>query len=155
VTGMRRRWLAALAAVAVVVAGVVVLRAGDPDPPDAPSRQGVGIREGGTVRVASTFEVSGFNPNTSKDYSPGVQDVAVSVYPSVFRIQPNFTVRLDHSFMMSAELTSQDPPDHHLPDPARCHLVGRHPDQRRRLPVPVAELQRDQPQDRRGHDHRL
>ena len=107
-TGMRRwRWLAALAAVAVVVAGVVVLRAGDPR--GESSRQGVGIREGGTVRVASTFEVSGFNPNTSKDYSPGVQDVAVSVYPSVFRIQPDFTVRLDQSFMMSAELTSQDP----------------------------------------------
>jgi peptide/nickel transport system substrate-binding protein len=105
---MRRwRWLAALAAVTVVVAGVVVLRAGDPR--GESSRQGVGIRDGGTVRVASTFEVSGFNPNTIKDYSPGVQDVAVSMYPSVFRIQPDFSVRLDRSFMVSAELTGQDP----------------------------------------------
>lgn len=107
-TAMRRwRWLAALAAVAVVVAGVVVLRAGDPR--GESSRQGVGIRDGGTVRVTSTFEVTGFNPNTSKDYNPGVQDVAVTVYPSVFRIQPDFTVRLDQTFMTSAELTSHDP----------------------------------------------
>jgi peptide/nickel transport system substrate-binding protein len=106
--GGRRWWrLAALAAVAVVVAGVVVLRARDPR--GESSQQGVGIREGGTVRVASTFEVTGFNPNTSKDQGPGVQDVAVSVYPSVFRIQPDFSVRLDQSFMISAELTSQDP----------------------------------------------
>ena len=98
--GRRWWWLAALAAVAVVVAGVVVLRARDPR--GESSRQGVGIREGGTVRVASTFAVTGFNPNTSKDQGPGVQDVAVSVYPSVFRIQPDFSVRLDQSFMVSA-----------------------------------------------------
>jgi ABC-type transport system substrate-binding protein len=106
-TGRRWRWLAALAAVAVVVAGVVVLRASDPR--GESSRQGVGMREGGIVRVASTFEVTGFNPNTSKDYNPGVQDVAVTVYPSVFRIQPDFSVRLDQTFMISAELTSHDP----------------------------------------------
>ena len=59
-----------------------------------PDRQKAAIREGGTVRVAARFEPSGFNPNTSADSGPGVQDVAVSVYPSVFRVHPDFSVRL-------------------------------------------------------------
>jgi peptide/nickel transport system substrate-binding protein len=102
-----RRWLAALAAVAVVVAGVVVLRTGDT--PDAPSPQRVRIQEGGTVRTATIEEPSGFNPNTSKDDGIAVQAVAVTMYPSVFRVHPDFSVRLDPTFMVSAELTSHDP----------------------------------------------
>jgi peptide/nickel transport system substrate-binding protein len=107
VTGRRRRWLAGLAAGAVVVAAVVALRGGGGA--DDPGRQDVQVREGGTVRVASTIEVTGFNPNTSKDEGPAVQDIAVSVYPSVFRIHPDFSVRLDQTFMAAAELTGHDP----------------------------------------------
>jgi peptide/nickel transport system substrate-binding protein len=99
----RRRWLAA-GIVLLVVAGAVWLRTGD-----SSSRRGVGIREGGTVRVAARFEPSGFNPNTSEDSGPGIQDVAVAVYPSVFRTHPDLSVQLDKTFMASAELTSQDP----------------------------------------------
>jgi peptide/nickel transport system substrate-binding protein len=33
----------------------------------------------------------------------------VTVYPSVFRIQPDFSVQLDRTFMVAAELTSQNP----------------------------------------------
>jgi peptide/nickel transport system substrate-binding protein len=106
--GARRgRWLAALAAVGVVVAGVVILRTGDLA--DAPSRPKVEIREGGTVQVTAVSEPSGFNPHTSKDESVALQAVAVTVYPSVFRIHPDFSVQLDQTFMVSAELTSQDP----------------------------------------------
>jgi ABC-type transport system substrate-binding protein len=105
VTGLGRwRWPALAAALVVAAAGAVVLRGGGkPDP------QRAGIREGGTVRVAAIYEPSGFNPNTSADWGPGVQDVAVSVYPSVFRIHPDFSVQLDQTFMVSAELTSHDP----------------------------------------------
>ena len=92
----------------IVIAGVLLLRAGG-DPTGGSGRQGLGIREGGTVRVASTFEVSGFNPNTSKDNSTAVQEVAVTMYPSVFRVHPDLSVRLDQAFMVSAELTSHDP----------------------------------------------
>ena len=105
-TGRRRRWLAGLAAGAVVVAAVVALNRGGAD---SPGRQDVRVREGGTVRVASTIEVTGFNPSTSEDSGPAVQDIAVSVYPSVFRIHPDFSVRLDQTFMVAAELTGQDP----------------------------------------------
>jgi peptide/nickel transport system substrate-binding protein len=101
------RWLAALAALAIAVAAVVLLRTADPE--DEPNQQGAGIREGGTVRFATTDEPSGFNPNTSKDDSTAVRNIVVTVYPSVFRVHPDFSVRLDQSFMAGAELTSQDP----------------------------------------------
>jgi peptide/nickel transport system substrate-binding protein len=105
VSGMRRwRWLAAVALLIIAVAGGALLRA-DGDS----GRHGIGIREGGTVRVAALFEPSGFNPNTSEDSGPGLQDVAVTVYPSVFRIHPDFSVQLDPTFMVSAELTSHEP----------------------------------------------
>jgi glutathione transport system substrate-binding protein len=105
----RRRWLAALAAVAVVVAGVVVLRTGDT--PEAPSPQTVRVRiqEGGTVRATAIQEPTGFNPNTSKDFGVAVQAVAATMYPSVFRVHPDFSVQLDPTFMVSATLTGHDP----------------------------------------------
>jgi ABC-type transport system substrate-binding protein len=106
VTGGRRRWLAGLAAAAVVVVVVAALRGGDAG--DL-GRQEVEVRDGGVLRVASTFEVTGFNPNTSEDWGPAVQDIAISVYPSVFRIHPDFSVRLDQTLMAGAELTGQDP----------------------------------------------
>ena len=105
-TGGARRWLAGLAAAAVVVVAVVALRGGgDGDR----GRQEVEVREGGTVRVAAFFEPSGFNPNTSEDSGPGLQDVAVTMYPSVFRVHPDFSARLDQTFMAAAELTGHDP----------------------------------------------
>jgi peptide/nickel transport system substrate-binding protein len=108
VTGGRRRWLAGLAAAAVVVVAVVALRDGGDDAAD-PGPQKVEVRDGGVVRVASTLEVTGFNPNTSEDSGPAVQDIAETVYPSVFRVHPDFSVRLDQTFMVGAELTGQDP----------------------------------------------
>jgi peptide/nickel transport system substrate-binding protein len=108
VSGVRRwRWLAALAAAAVVVAGVVVLRTGDA--PEAPSPQRVRIQEGGTVRATAIQEPNGFNPNTSTDAVVAVQAVAATMYPSVFRVHPDFSIRLDPTFMLAAELTSHDP----------------------------------------------
>ena len=107
-SGVRRRqWLAALAAVTVVVAGALVLRTGDTL--EAPSPQRVSIQEGGTVRTTAVQEPSGFNPNTSKDNTIAVQAVAATIYPSVFRTHPDLSVRLDPTFMVSAELTSHDP----------------------------------------------
>ena len=107
-TGGRRRWLAGLAAAAVVVVAVVALRDGGDDAAD-PGGQKVEVRDGGVVRVAGTLEVTGFNPNTSEDSGPALQDIAVSVYPSVFRVHPDFSVRLDQTFMVDAELTGQAP----------------------------------------------
>jgi glutathione transport system substrate-binding protein len=108
-TGMRGwRWLAVLAAVAIAVAGVALFRTGTGTTGES-SRQEVGIRDGGVVRVAAIDEPPGFNPNTSKDATPWVLNVVSTVYPSVFRVHPDLSVRLDQTFMAGAELTSQDP----------------------------------------------
>ena len=116
----------------------------------------VEIREGGTVQTTAIQEPSGFNPHTSKDGGGvALQPVAATMYPSVFRIHPDFSFQLDQTFMASAELTSHRSPDHHLPDPTRGQLVGRHADHRRRLHLSVGAPQRHQPQDRRGHDRRV
>ena len=61
------------------------------------------------MRATAILEPSGFNPNTSKDAGVAVQAVAVTMYPSVFRVHPDFSVQLDQTFMVSAELTSHDP----------------------------------------------
>ena len=152
---MRRwRWLAALAAVALAVAGVVVLRTDDT--PDAPSPQRVRIREGGTVQTTAIQEPSGFNPNTSKDGGRvALQAVAATMYPSVFRIHPDFSVQLDQTFMVSAELTSHDP---------QTITYQIRPEARWSDGTPITaddfhylwqHLQRHQPQDRRVHHRRL
>ena len=38
-----------------------------------------------------------------------LQAVAVTMYPSVFRVHPDFSIRLDPTFMVAAVLTSHDP----------------------------------------------
>jgi glutathione transport system substrate-binding protein len=103
----RWRWLAGLAAAAIAVATVAVLRTGGD--PTGDSGEQVGVREGGILRVAAIDEPRGFNLNTSKDASVALQNVVATVYPSVFRVHPDFTVHLDEAFMAGAELTSQDP----------------------------------------------
>jgi peptide/nickel transport system substrate-binding protein len=110
VSAVRSRWLAA-ALVLALVAGVLVWATvgADRQRPTGTADQAAGIREGGTVRFAANGEPTGFNPNTSKDSSPAVQDVVGNVYPSVFRPQPDFSVRLDSELMEGAELTSEQP----------------------------------------------
>ena len=104
----RRRWLAALAAVALAVAGVAVLRTDDT--PDPPSPQRVRIQEGGRVQTTAIQEPSGFNPHTTKDGGGvALQAVDATMYPSVFRIHPDFSFRLDQTLMASAKLTSHNP----------------------------------------------
>ena len=105
---MRRWWPVVLAAAVVAVAGSLLVSARD-DPTSGSDPPQVAMREDGTVRVAATWEVTGFNPSTSKDGGPGPQDVAVTMYPSVFRARPDFSVQLDTTFMAGAEQTSQDP----------------------------------------------
>jgi ABC-type transport system substrate-binding protein len=106
---VRTRWLTG-AAVLLVVAGVAWVTLGLGARRTATTGgQPAGIREGGTVTFAARGEPSGFNPNTSIGNGPDVQNVVENVYPSVFRTQPDLSVRLDRDLMDSAELTSQRP----------------------------------------------
>jgi peptide/nickel transport system substrate-binding protein len=108
VSAVRGRWL--VAAVVLLVAGAVAwatLGPGWPRPAGTGGRP-AGIREGGTVTFAGG-EPTGFNINTSKDSGTFAQDVVGNVYPSVFRIHPDLSVRLDAELMESAELTAERP----------------------------------------------
>jgi peptide/nickel transport system substrate-binding protein len=106
---VRTRWLVG-AVVVLVVAGVAWVTLGLGPRRTAPtSGQPAGIREGGTVTFAAADEPTGFNPDTSTDASPWVQNVVENVYPSVFRTDPDLRVRIDRNLMDSAELTSQRP----------------------------------------------
>jgi peptide/nickel transport system substrate-binding protein len=110
VRAVRSRWLVA-AVVLLLGAGALVWATGggDRSPPAGDADRAAGIREGGTVRFAAIGEPAGFNPNTSGNNSPEVQHVVGNVYPSVFRVQPDFSVRLDGELMEGAELTSEQP----------------------------------------------
>jgi peptide/nickel transport system substrate-binding protein len=61
------------------------------------------------VTFAAIGEPTGFNPHTSVNNSPELQNVVVNVYPSVFRPQPDFSVHFDRELMVSAELTAEEP----------------------------------------------
>jgi peptide/nickel transport system substrate-binding protein len=67
------------------------------------------IQEGGTLSYAADQEQAGFNPNTSKDNLFALSNIVTGIYPSVFNLHPDFTVKLNTDFMDSAELTTQDP----------------------------------------------
>jgi peptide/nickel transport system substrate-binding protein len=108
VSAVRGRWLAA-AVVLLIVAGTLVWATGDRRRPAGGAGQAAGIRDGGTVRFAANGEPTGFNPHTSENNSTTVQDAVGNVFPSVFRAQPDLTVRLDGELMAGAELTSEQP----------------------------------------------
>jgi len=106
---VRIRWLVGVVVV-LVVAGVAWAMFGfGPRRTTSTGGQPAGIREGGTVTFAARGEPTGFNPNTSIGNGPDVQNVVENVYPSVFRTQPDLSVRLDRRLMESAELTDERP----------------------------------------------
>jgi peptide/nickel transport system substrate-binding protein len=106
-SAVRRRRVAA-AVVLLLVAGALVWATGRGDR-RRPADQATAIRDGGTVTFAANGEPTGFNPNTSANSGPAVQDVVGNVLPSVFRTHPDFSVRLDRELMAGAVLTSKRP----------------------------------------------
>ena len=79
---------------------------GDTDGDTATTVEG---QEGGTVTFASDQEPEGWNVNTASENLAALQWLVVEVYPSVFRVLPDFTIELDEDLMESAELVSEDP----------------------------------------------
>ena len=73
------------------------------------------------------------------------------MYPSVFRVHPDFSVQLDPTFMVSAELTSHDPQ-------TITYQIRPEASWSDGTPITADDFiylwrapQRHQPQDRRGH----
>jgi peptide/nickel transport system substrate-binding protein len=70
---------------------------------------GTAIKEGGTLTYAADQEPTGFNNNTSKDNGTSVLNVVINLFPPVFRLHPDYSVRLNQDMMDSATQTSADP----------------------------------------------
>jgi peptide/nickel transport system substrate-binding protein len=110
VTLPKREWLVGWAFLLLIIAGVAYFALKNADTPQSTSRNFTGpIKQGGTVNFAAGSELTGFNINTAKDNSTSLNNIVINLYPQVFHVQPDFTVKLDEHFMESAEQTSSDP----------------------------------------------
>lgn len=65
--------------------------------------------ESGEVVVASDQEPRGWNPNHAAHNLFALGMLTELVYPQVFRITPELEVEVDETFMVRAEMTSEDP----------------------------------------------
>lgn len=69
----------------------------------------VEVRSGGTLTFAADQEPPGFNVNTTGGNTLAGANVVRNLVPTVFVIQPDFTLKLNTELMDSVELTRQDP----------------------------------------------
>jgi peptide/nickel transport system substrate-binding protein len=99
------RWVALVAGLAMIAAAC----GGGGNNNGNTSEGQAQIKDGGTLNTAADQEQAGFNQNTSKDNLQALKNITTNVYPSVFLVHPDFTVKLDTALMDSADLTSQDP----------------------------------------------
>jgi peptide/nickel transport system substrate-binding protein len=67
------------------------------------------LKDGGTLAYAADQEPTGFNNNTSKDNGTSVLNVVINMFPPVFRLHPDYSVKLNTELMDSADQTSADP----------------------------------------------
>jgi peptide/nickel transport system substrate-binding protein len=67
------------------------------------------IKDGGTLAYAADQEPTGFNNNTSKDNGTSVLNVVINIFPPVFRLHPDYSVKLNTELMDSATQTGTDP----------------------------------------------
>jgi peptide/nickel transport system substrate-binding protein len=67
------------------------------------------IKDGGTLSYAADQEPTGFNNNTSKDNGTSVLNVVINMFPPVFRLHPDYSVKLNTELMDSAAQTATDP----------------------------------------------
>ena len=67
------------------------------------------IKDGGALSYAADQEPTGFNNNTSKDNGTSVLNVVINMFPPVFRLHPDYSVKLNTELMDSATQTSADP----------------------------------------------
>ena len=74
-----------------------------------PGSSATAIKDGGTLSYAADQEPTGFNNNTSKDNGTSVLNVVINMFPPVFRLHPDFSVRLNGELMDAATQTSADP----------------------------------------------
>ena len=106
---MHRLRTVRLAALLVGLAMVAAGCGGGDDEGGDTSGGSAQIQPGGTLNYAADQEPTGFNNTTSKDNGTSVANIVISMYPSAFHSQPDFTVKMNDEFLDSAEQTSEDP----------------------------------------------
>jgi glutathione transport system substrate-binding protein len=100
------RWAALLVGLALIAAAC----GGDDSGGGGGTSSGTAqIQPGGTLNYAADQEPTGFNNRTSANNGTSVYNVVINLFPQPFHAQPDFTVKLDETFMDSAEQTSADP----------------------------------------------
>jgi peptide/nickel transport system substrate-binding protein len=100
------RWAALLVGLALIAAAC---GGGDDSGGGGTSGGTAEIKPGGTLNYAADQEPTGFNNRTSANNGTSVYNVVINLFPQPFHAQPDFTVKLDETFMDSAEQTSADP----------------------------------------------
>jgi peptide/nickel transport system substrate-binding protein len=97
-----------LAALLVGLAMVAAACGGGDEGGDTSGGTGA-VQPGGTLNYAADQEPTGFNENTSKDNGTSVLWITINMFPRAFLPQPDFTVKMDDTWLDSAEQTSEDP----------------------------------------------
>ena len=100
------RLAALLVGLAMVAAGC---GGGDDNGGGGTSGGSAQVQQGGTLNYAADQEPTGFNNNTSKDNGTSVLNVVINMFPPVFRLHPDYSVKLNTELMDSATQTSTDP----------------------------------------------
>ena len=132
-----------LAALLVGLAMVAAACGGGGDEGGDTSGGSGAVQQGGTLNYAADQEPTGFNNNTSKDNGTSVLEHRRSTCSRrPFHAQPDFTVKMNDDVPRLGRADQRGPADDRLQDQAGRRLVGRHPDQRRRLHLPLGEPER-------------
>jgi len=67
------------------------------------------VKSGGTLTYALDQDVAGFNINQATDSEFVLQEIMNPVWPTVFVVQPNISLKLDTDYVTSAKVTSTSP----------------------------------------------
>lgn len=68
-----------------------------------------GVKNGGSITYALDEDVAGFNVNMANDTQFVLAEILDQVWPTVFVVQPNATVKLNTALVSSAKVTSTSP----------------------------------------------
>jgi peptide/nickel transport system substrate-binding protein len=95
-----------LCLVAVIAAGALALGACGSSGSKSPA---AGISNGGSVTYALDEDVAGFNILQANDDEFVLNEILDTVWPQVFVVQPNTTIKLNTELVTSAKITSTSP----------------------------------------------
>jgi len=98
---------------ALALAGTIALAAcsssGSSSSTPSSSSSASAVKSGGTMTYALDQDVAGFNINQATDTEFVLQEIMNPVWPTVFVVQPDISLKLDTDYVTSAKVTSTSP----------------------------------------------